>query len=164
MPYQDGYFRVCMACYAVLQDQKGKVFMMRRKNTSWMEGVYNIPAGRVERHETMLECALRELKEEAGVDVLPQDMRLFLISNRFTGDDKDSQPDWIDFYYVADKWQGMPHIAEPDKCDHADWYAIDDRSIEVMPNIKDALNYLNEQKMCYGLHSPDHDYFKKKVA
>lgn len=164
MPYENGYFRVCMATYVVLQRDDGKVFLMRRKNTNWMNGVYNIPAGRVERHETMMQCAIRELKEEAGVDAEEKDMRLFLVSNRFTGADEDSQPDWIDLYYVAEKWQGEPHIAEPDKCDHADWYEIGDASIQVVPNIADALHYLNEKGMSYGLHSPDHDYFRKKVA
>jgi ADP-ribose pyrophosphatase YjhB (NUDIX family) len=153
-----------MASYVVLKDQSDKVFLMRRKNASWMDGFYNIPAGRVERHETILESAIREVKEEASVDILPKDMRLFLVSNRFTGEGKSTQTDWIDFFYVADKWQGTLHIAESDKCDHADWYAIDDNSIEIVPNIKDALNYLKENKLCYGLHSPDHDYFKKKVA
>lgn len=164
MPYEDGYFRVCMATFIVLQREDGKVFMMRRKNTNWLNGFYNIPAGRVERHETMLECAIRETKEEAGIDIKPEDMKLFLVSNRFTGVDGDTQPDWIDFYYTTTKWQGTPHIAEPDKCDHADWYAIGDKSLQIVPCIEDALNYLTKNKLCYGLHSPEHDYFKQKVA
>lgn len=164
MPYENGYFRVCMATYVVLQRDDGKVFLMRRKNTNWLNGYYNVPAGRVERHETMVSSAICELKEEAGVDVALEDLNLFLVSNRYTGSDTDSQPDWIDFYYFAEKWQGTPHIAEEQYCDHADWYDLNDQSIQIVPSIKDALSYLNEKNLSYGLYSPEHNYSNRKVA
>ena len=40
----------------------GKVLLMKHKNR------YDLPKGHVEESETELECALRELKEETGID------------------------------------------------------------------------------------------------
>ncbi|MDB5478553.1 MAG: MutT-like protein [Alphaproteobacteria bacterium] len=164
MPIDGRFFLACMATYIVLKDKNDKIFMMRRKNTSWGDGLYGLPAGRVERYETMLECAIRELKEETGVDVQPEDMKLFLVENRFTGVPDDIQPDWIDFFYIAEKWQGEPYIAEPDKCDHADWYALDDTSIDIVPNVRDAFNYLKMNKLSYCLYSPEYNFLNQKAA
>jgi len=36
------------------------------------DGVYGIPGGRLEFDETLPLCAVRELKEEAGIEVIPQ--------------------------------------------------------------------------------------------
>lgn len=164
MPIDGDYFLACMAAYIVLK-KDDKYFLMRRSNTSWCNGFHGIPAGRVERHETMMDCAVRELKEETGVDVKPEDLKLFLVSNRYTGVEGDKQPDWIDFFYVAEKWTGEPHIAEPHKCDHADWMSLDDPSIEIVPSVKDALKYLKQNTLCYALQSQEHNYHnQKKVA
>ncbi len=36
------------------------------------EGIYGLPGGRLEFNETLPLCVVRELKEEAGIDVIPQ--------------------------------------------------------------------------------------------
>jgi len=159
MPIDGDYFLACMAAYIVLK-KDNKFFLMRRKNTNWCNGFYNIPAGRVERHETMQTCAIRELKEEAGVDVDLADLKLFLVANRYDDSGSNKQPDWIDFFYVAEKWQGNPHVAEPEKCDHADWFDLDDPTIQIIPNIMDALQYLDRNQLCYTVQN----YTNQKVA
>lgn len=45
---------------------KDKKFLLVQENRPGREGLYNLPGGHVEAHETLFEAALREVKEEAG--------------------------------------------------------------------------------------------------
>jgi 8-oxo-dGTP diphosphatase len=134
----------CLSAYVVLLNDEGKVFMMRRANAAWMNGFYNLPAGKVERHETFQQAAIRETKEEVGVTVHSDDLELFLVQSRYCGAQA-KQPDWVDMFFVAKKWSGTPAIAEPHKFDQAGWHAPDEASIPVVPNIRDALTHLGAQ-------------------
>ena len=60
---------------AVALVKNGKVLMIRRKdNDKW-----SLPGGTLEYDETMDECAIREMKEETGLDVF--DLRFFKLYN-----------------------------------------------------------------------------------
>lgn len=164
MPYDNRqYFSACLASYVVLLNDEQQVFLMRRANTPWMNGYYNIPAGKMERHETFLETAVRETEEECGVIVNPEDMKLFLTQNRYDPD-QEQCPDWVDMFFVTTKWSGEPRITEEDKSDHIGWFPLDDLPKNITPNITDALNYLKDNTLSFGLFGPDYDYFRKKVA
>jgi 8-oxo-dGTP pyrophosphatase MutT (NUDIX family) len=61
-------FRIIGAAHVIFE-RDGKICMLRRVNTGWMDGKYGFPAGHKETGESFLECAIREAKEEVGVDV-----------------------------------------------------------------------------------------------
>ncbi|WP_315851135.1 NUDIX domain-containing protein [Yersinia massiliensis] len=50
--------------------------MLRRSNTGWMDGCFSLPAGGLEKGETLSTAAARELKEETGVDAIPSELAL----------------------------------------------------------------------------------------
>ena len=50
----------------IVVDDDGMILMQREEN-----GIYSIPGGRLEWNETIPFCAVRELKEEAGIEVNP---------------------------------------------------------------------------------------------
>lgn len=157
MAFENGYLNACLASYIILMDQNDRVFMLRRQNTDWYNGAYCVPAGRVERYETVQTAAIRELKEEAGIDVSPQDIQLFHISNRCNSDVNDTHADWVDFFFLVRTWRGTPHAAEAEKCDHADWFALDALPDLVIPNVLDALEYLKKgTDLSYGLSTVPH--------
>jgi mutator protein MutT len=163
MPYNEGYFSACLASYAVLVNDKQEVCMMRRANTGWKDGYYGFPSGRVERSETFLETVVRESKEEVDIDVNPQDASLFLIQNRFD-DNQQVTKDWVDMFFVVNKWNGTPKIAEPHKCDAIEWFSLDNLPEKIVANVADALNYLKDENTSFGLFSDEYNYFNKKVA
>ena len=163
MPYDGEFFSACLASYVVLMNDKKEVCLMRRANTNWKDGYYSLPAGKVERHETFLETVVRESKEECDIDVNPQDVRLFLLQNRFDDTQKVTK-DWVDLFFVITKWNGTPKIAEPHKCDAIDWFPLDSLPEKIVANVADALNYLKDGNMSFGLFSEEYNYFNKKVA
>ncbi len=70
-----------------LINEDGQLFLMKRSDeiTHW-SGVWNFPGGSVDEGETYAEAAIRELKEEAGLDVDPND--LFYLGHLDTDDGK----------------------------------------------------------------------------
>jgi 8-oxo-dGTP pyrophosphatase MutT (NUDIX family) len=49
-------------------DKDGK-YLLIEEGRPGREGLYNLPGGHVEPHETLFEAAIRETKEESGYDV-----------------------------------------------------------------------------------------------
>jgi ADP-ribose pyrophosphatase YjhB (NUDIX family) len=49
--------------------EKDGLFLLVRETKKGREGMYNVPGGHVEPHETLLEAAIRETHEESGYEV-----------------------------------------------------------------------------------------------
>ncbi|MEO0851978.1 MAG: A/G-specific adenine glycosylase [Cyanobacteria bacterium J06648_11] len=47
----------------------GELLVDRRLDTSMLGGLWEFPGGKIEPHETPAQCAVREVKEEIGIDV-----------------------------------------------------------------------------------------------
>jgi 8-oxo-dGTP diphosphatase len=103
-----------------LLDKDGQVLLHRRTNTGYMDGRYDLPSGHVEPHEEVLDAAVREPREEAGVTVQKTDLRLWHI-NQFAANGED----YYNFFFVADAWQGEPTVCEPEKCDDMQFFPLD---------------------------------------
>lgn len=116
--------------------KNNKMFLLRRKNTGWEDGKYGVPAGHLEPNETVLQAAIRETKEEAGIDIDKDDLQLVHTMHR-----KDNA-NYIDLFFNVKKWHQEPFLAETDKADDAKWFPID----------KLPQNTLKHQKIAFENH------------
>lgn len=133
-----GAARLYTACYVLLVKNE-KVAMLLRENTGWMDGYYGLPAGRLEYDESFTQGAIREAKEESGVTIRSEDMRAVHVANRHVTYPGDKYADWVDVYFIAEKWQGKPRNAEPEKSERLDWLAINDLPDNIVPPQRAAL-------------------------
>ncbi len=101
--------------YVILRHE-GKIAFVMRQNTGFMDGFYSLPAGHVEDMETYKQAAVRETKEEAGVDIDEADLRYVHTVQRHGGDHVR-----IDVYFEAEKWKGEPYNAEPERHSKLEW-------------------------------------------
>lgn len=101
--------------------------MMRRCNTGYQDGMYQVWAGHVEMGELPMQALIREAKEEAGIVLLESDLRLVHVSCRPKHDETGNR---IDFYFRAIHWKGEIINHEPDKCDDMKWVS----PVELPPN------------------------------
>ncbi|MGH7192841.1 MAG: NUDIX hydrolase [Candidatus Saccharimonadales bacterium] len=113
----------------VLLKKDGKVAFVLRQNTGWGDGLYGLIAGKVDQDESYLAAAVRECKEEAGVDVKPSDMKHVLTAYR------KSDTLWVDVLFEATRWQGEPRNAEPHKHAELAWLDPADLPDNVVPSI-----------------------------
>jgi len=71
------------ASYIILR-RGNKVAFVLRSHTTWMNGFYSLPSGKVEKNETYTAAAIRETFEEVGVRVQRSDLEHVLTMHRHT--------------------------------------------------------------------------------
>lgn len=102
---------------AVMVIKDGKVLLGNRKGAHG-EGTYAFPGGKLEWWESFEECAKRETREEAGIEI--GNIRFLRLLN-FKYYDKH----FVDVGLLVDWKSGESAIMEPEKCDGWAWYDIE---------------------------------------
>jgi 8-oxo-dGTP diphosphatase len=132
-----------LASFVLLRDGNKLAFVMR-SNTDWMNGYYGLPAGKVEKGEQFTLAALREAKEEVGVDIELKNLKHLTTVYRHSEDS-----DWVDVYFEATEWKGEVVNAEPEKHSELAWLDIDALPESVIPSQRAALQLIKDSIM-YG--------------
>ncbi|MBP8016695.1 NUDIX domain-containing protein [Candidatus Gracilibacteria bacterium] len=112
-----------------------KVFLIRRANTSFMDGTWFGAAGRLDENEKIVDGAIRETKEEIGIDLRKENLSKPLVMHfkDHTGKIR------ISFFFYVKNFDGEPKNNEPDKASEAQWFSIDNLSEDTAPHVKLAL-------------------------
>lgn len=132
-----------IASYLIIEKDNKIVFVLRQ-NTAWMNGYYGLPAGKVEIGESFLQTAIREAKEETGVDVNEEDLEFVHLSHRSLR--KENNGEWVDVYFKVRDWKGKPHNAEPDLHGELSWFSIDKLPDNLIPSTRFALEEIKKGK------------------
>lgn len=115
-----------------------KLLMLRRSNTGWEDGSYSVVAGHVEDGESVTDAALREIREEAGVSVERDDLKVSSVMHRRSGGSR------IDYFFVVTRWAGEIFNMEPHKCDDLRWFELQDLPSNTIPYIRRAVENFKE--------------------
>lgn len=114
----------------------GSVLLLRRLNTGYEDGNYSVPAGHMDGDETIVEAAIREVREEVGIALSPKDVTVVGTMHRRSDSER------VDFFLVASAWAGEPSNCEPDRCDELRWAPLDALPVNTIPYVRRALeNY-----------------------
>jgi 8-oxo-dGTP pyrophosphatase MutT (NUDIX family) len=60
--------------YVLLRRPDGRILLGERANTGYADGQLRPPSGHLKDGESVIDCAVREAKEEAGITIDPQDV------------------------------------------------------------------------------------------
>ncbi len=107
-----------------------KILLLRRANTGFEDGNYGLPAGHMDGGETAREGGAREIREEIGLTIKPEDLEVVHVMHR-----KATQDERIDFFMTAKSYKGEIKNMEPEKCDDMSWFPLD----ALPPNIIDYI-------------------------
>ncbi len=92
--------KLATLCY-VTKENKTLMLYRNKKQNDYHEGKWNGLGGKFEIGETPEECAVREIKEEAGLTVKSLKLKGFITFPLFDG-----KEDWYVFLFVIDKFDG----------------------------------------------------------
>lgn len=97
----------------------GRILMGRRKGSHGADE-YGGPGGHLETGETIEQCALRELAEEAGPDIKVKNLGFLCLLNM-----RRYLPKHYAHIQMVAEWEsGEPRNMEPEKRESWDWYDI----------------------------------------
>jgi 8-oxo-dGTP diphosphatase len=94
-----------------------EVLLLKRQNTGFQDGNWSVVAGRMDGDEEVIAAAIREAREEAGVDIDPADIEIIGVMHR-----KNTTSEWVDFFLKAHNWHGEITNKEPEKCEQLQWF------------------------------------------
>ena len=118
--------------------RENQILLLRRFNTGFRDGEYSVPAGHLDGGETVLEAAVREAKEETGVDIPIEAVTFSTVMHRIEGEER------VDFFFQVHIWRGEPFNAEPEKCDDLRWFDLNQLPVNTIPYVLQALeNHIN---------------------
>lgn len=112
-----------------------QILLLRRFNTGYEDGNYSVIAGHIDGGEDVCNSMIREAKEEAGIDILPKNLKIVHVMHR-----KKIYEERIDYFFVCDNWNGTIKIMETDKCDELLWVDMDKLPNNTIDYIKAAIN------------------------
>ena len=117
----------------ILFIQEGKILLSRRCQTDFEDGNYSLPAGHTEPGETFTQALIREIDEEIGVTLAPDNVVVSHVMHRKFGREN------IDVFFTAKNWTGIPKNKEPEKCDDLAWFPVDNLPNNTIPYIRQAI-------------------------
>lgn len=139
MTEQSERFKMKAAVY-VLMRRDNEILLAQRANTGYQDGNYGLPAGHLDGDELATTGAVREAKEEVAVDIDTQDLKLVHTTHRLNTYISSER---IELFFECWKWQGEPQNVEPNKCDHIEWYPIDDLPTNIIPLVRRVIELSN---------------------
>ncbi|MGV9001798.1 MAG: NUDIX hydrolase [Candidatus Saccharimonadaceae bacterium] len=135
-------FKLTSAVYLVLR-KDDEVLLLQRANSPYHNGMYGLVAGHMDGGELGTSAMIREAKEEAGIELLPEDLRFVHLVHTLK---RGSGDEYLDIFYEASKWNGIVTNVEPHKCSDLSWFPVDNLPENMIPVIKSVLNKIKNNE------------------
>lgn len=123
----------------ILVFKDGKILLGKRKG-SHGAGEYSGLGGHLEYGESIIECAKRECREEAGIEI--KNIRLLRVSNII----KYSGKHYLDVGLIVEWRSGKPKVLEPQKLESWYWYDLNNLPKPLFEPIKHSISALKTGK------------------
>ena len=107
-----------------------------RKNTGYGDGEYELPGGHVEEGEDLMHAMIRETMEELLIVIKEENLKIVHILHHYNGNR-------VNFILTTDKYEGVPSIGEPDKCEKIEWFNINKLPSNTSMKVKKSIEEIN---------------------
>ena len=121
--------------YLIIKNENGEVLLQRRQGTKLWPGYLALPAGHIDEGENAYEAAIREAKEELGIEISINDIVDTFVANR---KNKSLSP-YYDVYFEISKYLGEIKIDEREKCSELVWCSPNNLPEDMIEFEKEAM-------------------------
>jgi len=117
-----------------------KILLVREgEKSGHITGMYNTPAGRIEKNETPLQAAIRELEEETGLQTKETD--LFELPKKYEADIPRKNGEVLHFYHTVFICKSFTGELKSSDDVQPEWVEIDHISnYNLLPNVADMID------------------------
>ncbi len=119
-----------------------QVLLLKRANTGFYDGHYSVIAGHVEPGESFTDCVIREAKEEAGILIAMDHLKVAHVMHRNSGEQVNNER--VDTFFIAEKWENNIVNQEPEKCDDLSWFDLDRLPENMIPYVKEVIESIKK--------------------
>ncbi len=126
-------FKLIADVHVFVKNDRNEILLLRRVNTGYEDGNYSVVAGHLDGHEEVIGAAIREAREEAGIEIRASDIEVVGVMHRKENDER------ISFFLTTSIWYGDIVNAEPERCDDLSWFSIHDLPVNTIPYVRRAI-------------------------
>lgn len=130
------YFKVTPASYVIFE-KDNKILLLKRANTGYYDGYYSLPAGHFDGNESAKDVAVREVEEEVGLKIKPEDLKLIHVSHRKSPIPIDHER--MDLFFQVARWEGEPINNEANKHEEVTWLPLNNLPKNIVPEVRQAI-------------------------
>ena len=124
-------------CIVITQEQEPKILLIQRKNEPF-KGCWAFPGGFMNMDETTEECAIRELKEETGIDINPENIFQIGAYSEVNRDPRDRIVT-VAYLTIVDKVLKVQGIDDAAKAEWFSIYKLPELAFDHNTILKDAI-------------------------
>lgn len=134
-------FKIPIGIFVMLR--KGDTVLLQLRQNCSFNGCWGFVGGHLDGKEQIVSAAVREVKEEIGIDIRPVDLILKTICHSNKG------REYLQFYFECYKWSGKIENKEPHKCERLEWHQWNNIPENVCPYIQKAVAQINSNTTFY---------------
>ena len=123
---------------------KGKKVLLTKRKGAHGSGEWAFPGGHLEFGESIEDCAKRECREEAGIEI--KNIKFIRVSNM-----RKYGKHYLDLGIMAEWKKGKPKVMEPERAEEWGWYYIDNLPRPLFGAIEETLEALKTGKNFFDL-------------
>ncbi len=118
--------------------QNGKLLLQERKG-GFLDGYYSPVSGHVDKAEGVVDALIREAKEEAGIILEKESLKINVIAHLLDAPYKGSRADIMNYFIFTDTYKGIIENKEPNKTKSLDFYDLKALPDKLMGHIFEVL-------------------------
>ncbi|CAO5259184.1 DNA mismatch repair protein MutT [Frankia sp. AgKG'84/4] len=128
---------------------RGEDVLMTQLSAGRFNGRWNVPGGHASPGEDVLSASVREVREEVGLGVQPEDLVFSSVSHHRPP----TRSEKVTFTFSSRSFTGEPYAAEPDRAAVVRWMSLDDLPAALMPQAAVSLKLFRQEELfhTYGL-------------
>ena len=117
--------------------REDKVALSLRQNTGYADGFYGLISGHVEDGESATTAILREAYEEAGIRILPENLKVVHVCHRKTNRLN------VDMFFECSTWSDAICNKEPEKCAALEFISLNQLPENTIEHIAQVLRMVS---------------------